>query len=68
MTALLEHRLPDTGTGQEGHDHDSGRIGEERPGPDFGGNVNSAKNPCPKPHSGRYRSFLGGELFPSSFR
>ena len=27
------------GTGQEGHDHRSGRIGEEPPGPDFGVNV-----------------------------
>ena len=39
--------LPDAGTGQEGHDHRSGRIGEEPPGPDFGVNVNmqSQKNP-----------------------
>ena len=28
----------DAGTGQEGHDHRSGRIGEEPPGPDFGVN------------------------------
>ena len=34
-----QHRLPDAGTGQEGHDHRSGRIGEEPPGPDFGVNV-----------------------------
>ena len=39
--APLEHRLPDVVTGQEGHDHRSGRIGEERPGPDFGVNVSS---------------------------
>ena len=32
-------RLPDAGTGQEGYDHCSGRIGEEPPGPDFGVNV-----------------------------
>ena len=37
--APLEHRLPDAGTGQEGHDHRSGRIGEEPPGPEFGVNV-----------------------------
>ena len=35
----LKHRLPDAGTGQEGHDHRSGRIGEEPPGPEFGVNV-----------------------------
>ena len=28
-----------TGTGQEGHDDRSGRIGEESPGPEFGVNV-----------------------------
>ena len=39
--APLEHRLPDADSGQEGHDHRSGRIGEERPGPDFGVNVSS---------------------------
>ena len=39
--APLEHRLPGAGTGQERHDHRSGRIGEERPGPDFGVNVSS---------------------------
>ena len=38
-TAPLEHRLPDAGTGQEGHDHRSGRIGEEPPGPEFEVNV-----------------------------
>ena len=35
------HRLPDAGTGQEGYDHRSGRIGEEPPGPDFGVNVSA---------------------------
>ena len=34
--APLEHRLPDAGTGQEGHDHRSGRIGEEPLGLDLG--------------------------------
>ena len=38
-TAPLKHRLPDAGTGQEGYDHRSDRIGEEPPGPDFGVNV-----------------------------
>ena len=32
--------IPDAGTGQEGYDHRSGRIGEETPGPEFGVNVN----------------------------
>ena len=33
----IGYRTP--GTGQEGYDHRSGRIGEEPPGPDFGVNV-----------------------------
>ena len=40
LTVALEMTLlPDPGTGQEGYDHRSGRIGQEPPGPDYGVNV-----------------------------
>ena len=38
-STVITKRLLDAGTGQEGHDHRSGRIGEEPPGPEFGVNV-----------------------------
>ena len=39
LDQIVHGLVPDVGTGQEGHGHNSGRIGEERPGPDFGVNV-----------------------------
>ena len=45
----LEHRLPDAGTTPKGHDHRSSRLGEERSGPDFGGNVMAPLGPSAPP-------------------